>query len=87
MSFWDVEEPRFALAQGPKWLRIDEGTGLLAGIPDAPGEAQVVVTATIEREVRRLDERRLSWGQEEVVAVTTEKVGSATQQFVIDVGE
>lgn len=87
MSFWDIEEPRFALAQGPKWLKIDEGTGLLSGIPDAPGKAQVVVTATIEREVRRLDERRLSWGQEEVVAVTTEKVGSATQQFVIDVGE
>ncbi len=87
MSFWDVEKPKFALERAPQWLKIDEATGLLSGTPDAAGRAEVVVSATIDREVRQLDERRLSWGQERVLSVTTERVGSATQQFVIDVGE
>jgi hypothetical protein len=84
-SFWDVEKPRFVLAQGPTWLRIDESTGVLRGVPDAAGNADVVVQVTLERSVRRLDEGRLSWGQEQVKEVVTEKVGSATQRFRIAV--
>ena len=38
------------------------------------------------RPVRRLDEGRLSWGQELVKEVGAEKVGSATQRFRIAVG-
>ena len=83
MTFWDVEEPTFSLEQGPEWLRIDPATGELSGTPDAPGKAEVVVIATIEVEVRKLDERILTWGREKVLEVTTEKVGSATQQFVL----
>jgi hypothetical protein len=85
-SFWDVEKPRFVLAQGPAWLRIDESSGLLRGVPDAAGNAEVVVKVTLERPVRRLDETRLSWGQELVKEVGTESVGSATQSFRIAVG-
>jgi hypothetical protein len=85
-SFWDVEKRRFALIQGPVWLRIDEGTGLLRGVPDAAGNADVVVKVTLERSVRRLDEGRLSWGQELVKEVVAEKVGDATQRFRITVG-
>jgi hypothetical protein len=85
-SFWDVEKPRFVLAQGPAWLRMDESTGVLRGVPDAAGNPEVVVTVTLERSVRRLDEGRLSWGQELVKEVVTEKVGSATQRFRITVG-
>src|SRR5262249_31380182 len=33
-SFWDIEKPRFVLVQGPTWLRIDERTGMLRGVPD-----------------------------------------------------
>jgi len=80
-SFWDIEKPRFVLERGPAWLRIDETTGVLRGVPDAAGNAEVVVTVTLERSVRRLDETRLSWGQEVVKEVVTEKVGSATQRF------
>jgi acetyl esterase/lipase len=82
-SFWDVEKPRFVLVQGPAWLRIDESTGLLRGVPDAAGNADVVVKVTLERSVRRLDEGRLSWGQEQVKETGTEQVGSATQRFRI----
>jgi hypothetical protein len=84
-SFWDIEKPRFTLEQGPSWLRIDESTGVLEGVPDAVGNAEVVVTVVLERSVRRLDQDRLSWGQEQVKEVGTEKVGSASQKFRINV--
>jgi len=85
-SFWDIEKPRFALVQGPTWLRIDENTGILRGVPDVAGNIDVVVRVTLERPVRRLDEGRLSWGQELVKEVVTEQIGTATQRFRIAVG-
>jgi hypothetical protein len=85
-SFWDIETPRFVLVQGPGWLRIDASTGVLRGVPDAAGNAEVVVRVTLGRSVRRLDEGRLSWGQELVKEVVAETVGSATQRFRIAVG-
>ncbi len=85
MSFWDIERPRFALAQGPAWLRIDEATGLLSGTPDGAGKFPVVVTATIEREARKLDGPALSWGQEKIVSTGRERMGIATQKFAIEV--
>jgi hypothetical protein len=47
------------------------------------GRSEVVVSVTLERSVRRLDEGRLSWGHEVVKEVVTEKVGSTTQRFQI----
>ena len=84
-GYFDIEKPRFALTQGPAWLRIDEGTGVLSGTPDRPGKAEVVVTVTIDRPVRKLDEAVLRWGNEKVLAVETQRVGAATQKFVIDI--
>jgi hypothetical protein len=69
--------------QGPSWLRIDETTGVLRGVPDAAGKADVVISVTLERAVRRLDADRLSWGHEAVLGVATEKAGTATQSFRI----
>src|SRR5439155_19624985 len=85
LNSWDVEALRFALLRAPAWIKIDENTGLLSGTPDAPTKAQVIVTATIEREARKLDERQLSWGIENVVSSTIQKTGSTTQEFVIEV--
>jgi hypothetical protein len=85
MNYWDIENPRFALRQGPAWLKIDERTGLLSGIPDGPGKFSVVVTATIDREVRKLDERALSWGLEKTLSTDTQRVGTATQTFTLEV--
>jgi hypothetical protein len=85
MNYWDIESPRFTLRQGPAWLKIDERTGVLTGIPDTPGKFQVVVIATIDREVRNLDERALSWGLEKILSTGTERVGVATQRFVVEV--
>jgi hypothetical protein len=85
MSYWDIDAPRFALRQGPQWLKIDESTGLLSGIPDGAGQVRVVVTATLDREVRKLDAHMLSWGLEKVVSTDTERVGVATQKFTIEV--
>jgi Fibronectin type III domain len=84
-SFWEIEKPRFVLVEGPTWLRI-ESSGMLRGVPDAVGNPEVVVKVTLERSVRRLDEGRLSWGQELVTEVGTEQVGSTTQRFRITVG-
>ena len=33
-SYWDIDKPRFALQQGPAWLKLDADTGLLTGVPD-----------------------------------------------------
>ncbi len=84
-SFWDIEKPRFALTKGPSWLHLNESTGLFTGVPDAVGTADVVITVTLERSVRRLDDGRLSWGHEQVLEVVNEKVGSATQRLRITV--
>jgi hypothetical protein len=85
LNFWDIETPRFALQQGPAWLKIDERTGLLSGVPDGPGRVTVVVTASIDREVRKLDERALSWGLEKTVSTARQRVGVAHQKFTITV--
>jgi hypothetical protein len=42
-----------------------------------------VVTDRIERNVRTLDEKTLAWGNEKVLSTSTERVGAATQKFVI----
>ncbi len=34
-QFWDIEENKFALAEGPEWLKMDEATGVLSGTPAA----------------------------------------------------
>ncbi len=85
MNFWDVERLRFGIQQGPEWLTIDEATGLLSGTPDRVGKAEVVITATLERDEQRLDEAALKWGIEKVVSSGTVTVGTARQRLVIGV--
>ena len=84
-NFWDVEKPHFSIERGPPWLMIDEETGRLSGTPDTIGKSEVVVAVTLQRDLRRLDGEALKWGVEKIVASGTEKVGSATQSFVVDV--
>ncbi len=84
-GYFDIETPKFAITQGPAWLKIDQATGVLSGTPDAKGKVNVTVTATIDRQVRKLDEKALTWGNEKVLATTTASVGSANHSFVIDV--
>ena len=83
-NFWDIEHPKYAV-KGPSWLRVDADTGALKGMPDATGKFEVEVTVTIDREVRKLDEGILGWGNEKVLSTSTERVGSASQRFVIEV--
>jgi hypothetical protein len=85
MNYWDVETPRYAVQQGPSWLKMDATTGLLSGVPDRPGKVAIVVTVTIDREIRNLDTRLLSWGIEKVLSTDTQRLGVATQKFTIDV--
>ena len=84
-GYFDIEKPRFTLAEGPAWLRIDEATGVLSGTPDMPGRADVTVAVAIDRQVRKLDEAVLRWGGEKVLSVDAERVGAATQEFVLEV--
>ena len=84
--YWDIEKPKFSIKQGPAWLKIDGATGMLSGTPDSAGNVDVVVTAEIDREVRKLDEGALKWGDEKVTSTTTDHVGTATQKFTIEVG-
>jgi hypothetical protein len=85
IGYFDIENPRFTLTQGPAWLRIDEATGVLSGTPDVSGRTNVAVTVAIDRQVRKLDEAVLRWGGEKVVSMEAERVGTATQKFVIDI--
>ncbi len=85
MSFWDVERLRFAIERGPRWLSIDPATGLLSGTPDRSGPTEVVVSATLEHEARKLDEDALKWGVEKVVSASKESLGTTTQRFTIAV--
>jgi hypothetical protein len=84
-GYFDIEKPRFALEQGPGWLKIDENTGVLSGTPNVADKVEVVVTARIERDVRHLDEKILVWGNEKVLSTSVERVGATTQKFVIAV--
>jgi hypothetical protein len=84
MNYWDLETPRFELREGPSWLKMD-AAGVLAGVPDRAGKVDIVVSATIDRELRSLDARQLSWGLEKIVSTGTQRVGAATQRFTIDV--
>jgi hypothetical protein len=85
MGYWDVETPRFALAEGPSWLKIDETTGVLSGVPERPGKVVVAVTATMDRELRKLDEPALRWGQEKIVSTSRQRVGVAKQTFTLEI--
>jgi hypothetical protein len=85
MNYWDIEHPRFTLREAPVWLKINERTGVLSGVPDSPGKTVIIVTATIDREVRTLDERALSWGQEKVLSTRMQRVGTATQTYTLEV--
>jgi len=85
MNFWDVEQLRYGIERGPQWLTIDAANGLLSGTPDRSGTVEVIVSATLKREARRLDEEALKWGIEKVLSSGAEPAGSATQSFAIDV--
>jgi hypothetical protein len=84
-GYFTVEKPKFALVTGPAWLKIDESTGVLSGVPASAGKVEVVVRAVIDRKVRKLDESKLIWGVEKVLSEGVERVGEATQKYVIDV--
>ena len=84
-DFWDIEKVKFAIEQGPAWLKIDSTTGLLSGTPDAAGKVDVAVTVTIDQQVRKLDDSTLGWGIEKVISTATERVGSATRRYSIEV--
>jgi hypothetical protein len=84
MNYWDVEQPRFQLDKGPKWLSIDSTTGQLFGKPDRAGRAEVVVSVKLERMQRSLDPAQLQWGVEKIAKSGLETVGAAKQAFVID---
>ena len=85
MNFWDIEKQRFAIEQGPAWLKIDPKTGVLAGKPDHAENAQVIVTATIDKEDRKLDAGLLSWGIEKTLSTSIKRTGVAKQRFTIEV--
>lgn len=82
-GYFDIEKPAFTLEQGPAWLKIDAASGVLSGTPNVTGQAEVVVTARIERSVRTLDEKTLAWGNEKVLSTSVEQAGSSSQRFVI----
>src|SRR2546423_1567881 len=82
-GYFQIEHPQFALEKGPAWLRIDPATGVLSGTPEAAGPAEVAVTVTIDQSVRTLDESALKWGNEKVLGVERQRVGSHTQKFVV----
>ena len=45
-GYFDIEKPKFILARGPAWLKVDEHTGVLSGTPDAAGKDEVCLLYT-----------------------------------------
>ena len=86
MNFWDVEQPRFELEQGPQWLAIDPTTGLLSGTPKSAGRDDVVVAVKLQRVKRPLDPAQLQWGVEKTLRTEVETVGTARQAWTIEIG-
>jgi hypothetical protein len=84
-GFYDIESPRYAIQQGPAWLKIDAETGELSGTPDAAGRAEIAIVAVIDHENRKLDDATLKWGNEKIVSNAVERVGQALQKFAIEV--
>jgi hypothetical protein len=84
MNFWDVEQLRFQIENGPPWLSINETTGQLSGRPDRAGRDEIVVAVTLQHEYRRLDPAQLQWGIEKATESLVETVGTAKQAFVIE---
>jgi hypothetical protein len=84
-GYFDIEKPVFKLVSGPAWLSIDSKTGLLSGVPDASGKAEVSVSVSLSREKRELDAKALVWGLEKVVSKAVDLIGTATQDYVIEV--
>ncbi len=84
MGYWDVEQPSFRIEKGPPWLAIDKSTGQLSGKPDHAGRFEVIVAATLQRELRTLDPGQLQWGVEKVIDSRIEAAGTAKQAFVIE---
>jgi hypothetical protein len=85
VHFWDVEQPRFGLQQGPAWLGLDESSGRLSGVPNRAGEYHVTVAVTLVRECRALDPSQLQWGIEKTLDTGVETVGTSRHTFVISV--
>ncbi len=46
-TYWEKEGYRFHLESGPKWLTLDEATGLLAGMPPASGASDTEVVVRV----------------------------------------
>jgi putative Ig domain-containing protein len=63
-KFWDIEEITFKLTEGPKWLALDEKTGLLSGTPGAAD----VGTVTVKLEIA--NQFGAGAGQEFLLSVT-----------------
>ena len=84
-GYFDIEKPKFALARGPAWLKMDENTGVLSGTPEAAADADVEVNAVIDLARRNLDEKALVWGNEKILSTNVEQIGMATQKFTIQV--
>jgi hypothetical protein len=84
MGYWDVEHLTFQIERGPTWLVIDKSSGQLSGRPDRAGRFEVIVAATLERELRTLDPAQLQWGIEKVVDSRIEAAGTARQVFIIE---
>jgi len=85
MNFWDLEHPKVEIVSGPPWLAADPRTGVLSGTPPSAGRVAVRVRASVEKEVRVLDEKSLVWGVEKVVSTASQQAPGGTQEFVIEV--
>lgn len=82
-KFWKIERLKFSLTQRPRWMSIDEDTGLITGASDGTG-GPVTVSVTLTKEHRLVhDKDNIVWGNEYEQSTTYETVGPVTQQFLV----
>jgi hypothetical protein len=83
--YWDAESAVYAIEEGPPWLMINPQTGELTGVPTQPGKVRLRVSARLVVEERRLDVKALAWGIEKVVGTARKSLGTALDEYWLDV--
>ena len=85
-NFYDIEKPKFAIEQGPKWLKVDPATGRAFGHARCgrQGRSRGYAPPSTAK-FANTTPGRSRWGSEKITEVATENLGTATQPFVIEV--
>jgi len=71
LNYWASEKPKFAIEQGPAWLKSLRPPSAFGPLTLAAGRSTSRSTATIDRKCAKLDDGILCWGTEKLISTST----------------